>query len=241
MAGIIAIVVVMIIINAFMVYAIIGAWERVNEKISKFFLDRTSSFMLKKEKDVEKQNANADIATKQTVIVKTQPVYIAPNNKSNTVYKSKEFKNDYKNLKEEMSFNKDEVISNVVSTSSDDTSSYGKTAINLKESFSFDTIYKLSTLNSLQQEEVLRECFDDEEKLLLDKYLSINNIKFSAIDFFDYIGQIAKAEDPNFYVKTGWKNDDFNNIDKKVVTVHDDDITEGVKIVHKNKLYDYSV
>ena len=240
MAGIIAIVVVMIIINAFMVYAIIGAWERVNEKISKFFLDRTSSFILKKETDVEKQDTN-EVTTKETVIVKTQPIYIAPNNKSNTVYKSKEFKDDYKSLKEEMSFNKNEVISNVVQTSPKNISSYGKTAINLKESFSFETIYKLSTLESLKQEEILRNCFEYDENELLDKYLSTNKSQFSAIDFFDYVNQIAKAEDPIFYVKTGWKDDNFNNIDKKVVTVHDDDITEGVKIVHKNKLYDYSV
>lgn len=240
MAGIIAIVVVMVIINAFMVYAVVGAWERVDEKINRFFLDRTSSFMLKGTQDSSTEEKVVE-QPKETVIIKTQPVYVAPNTVSNTVYKSKEFKDEYKNLKEVMSFNKDEVISKVLIESEQEISTLGQTAINLKNTFSFDTIFKLSTLSPTEQEDVLRTSFNKDENALLDEYISNKSNAFSAVEFFDYVGQIAKTEDPNFYVKTGWKSDNFNDLGDKVVTVHDNDITEGVKIVHKNKLYDYSV
>lgn len=240
MAGIIAIIVVMIIINAFMVYATIGAWQRVNEKVNRFFLDRTSSFMFENQ-TIKQVPESKDEQPNETVIIKTQPVYVMPATVNNTVYKSKEFKDEYKNLKESMSFNKNEIISDVVENNDCELNSIGKTAINLKNTFTFDTIYKLSTLNSSQQLDVLRSSFSNEENQILNDYVSTHNNTFNAIEFFDYINQIAKSEDPTFYVKTGWKQDNFDELDDKVVTVHDEDITEGVKIVHKNKLYDYSV
>ena len=239
MAGIIAIIIVMVVINGFMVYAIYRAWERVNDKINKFFLDKTSNLSFG-EATVKKEEVLVE-PKEEKVIVKTQPVYVAPSTVTNTVYKSKGFKEDYKKLKQNMSFDKDAVISKVVNELDDKTGIIGKTAISLNNSFTFDTVFKLSTLSSNEQLKILKESFNENELKLLNDYLSKNNKAFSSVDFFDYVSQIAKTEDPKFYVKTGWDSDNFDELGDDVVTVHDNDITEGVKIVHKNKLYDYSV
>ena len=238
MGQIIAILVVMFVINAFMVYAIVRAWERVKARINATFLEKVSSFNVSSKPILNEVKAEE---TEEKVVVKQKPVYVVADNINETSYKNSDFKNDYKVLKEEMSFNKQDVIKDVIRNEDDGLSVLGKIAIRLKDGISFDTIYKLSTLSSDEQLNVLESSFDPNEKLILNQYLKQNKNSFNSIEFFDYVNQVAKMEDPNFYVKTGWKNDDFNNIDRKVVTVYDEEITEGVKIVHKDKVYDYSI
>ena len=237
MAGIIAIVFVMLVINSFMVYAIVRCWERVDDKIKKYFLDKSSDFYVSTQ---TKQNEDYVVEKDtSTVVVKEKPVYLVSAETDNPTYK-KDFKEEYKTIKQNMSFDKDEVLNKIVDDNTLNTTS-NNTAIELCKIFDFDTIYELSTLDSTNQKKVLRESLKDDQLLFFNEYLSNKKDEFSIIDFFDYIRQIAKNEDPNFYVKTGWKQDNFDDEDKKIVTIHDEDITEGIKVVHKDKLYDYSL
>ena len=236
MAGIIAIVIVMVVINAFMVYAIIRSWERVSDKINKFFLDKTSDIMDAKLESYEKEHfSNAS----KEVVIKEKPVYVVPNKVDSTAYKNNEFKNDYKNLKEVMSFDKEEVLEKIISENDNETN--GTIATNLVKDIKFDVMFELNTLSPSEQEDALRSSFNEKQKHLLDEYIAQKIGAFNSIDFFDYVKQIARKEDPKFYVKTGWKNESFDNVSDKVVTVVDEEITEGIKVVHKDKLYDYSI
>lgn len=237
MAGIIAIVIVMVIVNAFMVYAIIRCWERVNDKINKFFLDKTSEVWDDKLK-ASKEESFVD--AEQEIVYKEKPVYVVKNPVDSTAYKNSEFKDDYKSLKESMSFDKEKVLKKIISEN-DNEKSYGTVATELANDISFDVIFDLNTLSPIDQEKALRSSFNNEQIKLLDEYISQKSAQFNCVDFFDYVKQIAHQEDPSFYVKTGWKNENFDKVSNDVVTIHDENITEGIKIVHKDKLYDYSV
>ena len=237
MAGRIAIVLVMLVINSFMVYAIIRCWERVDDKIKKYFLDKSSDFYVSNQagyaNDYEIENDAS------TVVIKEKPVYLVSAETDNPSYK-KDFKEEYKTIKQNMSFDKEEVLNRVVDDNTLDNTS-GSAAIELCKVLNFDTIYELSTLDPDNQKTVLRESLKTDQLILLNDYLASDKGEFNIIDFSDYVKRIAKNEDPNFYVKTGWKQDNFDDEEKKIVTIHDDDITEGIKIVHKDKLYDYSL
>ena len=237
MAGIIAIVLVMFVINSFMVYAIIRCWERVNDKIRKYFLDKSSDFYVSGQMDENEYVAEGNKAN--TVVVKEKPVYLVSPEVENPSYK-KDFKEEYKTIKQNMSFDKEEVLEKVVDDNKADDKS-GSTAIELCKALDFDTVYNLSTLEPDSQKAILRETFAEGQLTILNDYLSTINGEFNIIDFSDYVKRAAKKEDPNFYVKTGWKQDNFDDEDKKIVTIHDEEITEGIKIVHKDKLYDYSL
>lgn len=237
MVGIIAIVLVMFIINSFMVYAIIRCWERVNDKIKKFFLDKSSNF------DIPIVNNEDSVCVKNNtdkVVIKEKPVYVVATDNNASTYKNN-FKDDYKRIKEQMSFDKDEILNKVVDINIFESNNVSKAIVDLCNQFDFNTVYELSTLEPRLQEKVLKESLNDNQRYFLDEYLKNKIGEFNSIDFYDYIKQIAKKEDPNFYVKTGWKNDNFDDDEKKIVTIHDDEITEGIKILHKDKLYDYSV
>ena len=237
MIKIIAIVSVMVIINGFLVYTLIKSWERVNEKIQQFMLDKSGSFY------VEKENENIEKSKEvtETVVVQSKPVYIVDNEIDITTYKNEDFKEEYKAVKENIDVNKDGVVLDVINKDRFINSFEVETLTNVVNSFSFDSIYELSTLSSSKQEELLRSVFDINETKLIDDYKNIEKKPFNCIDFFSYVKRIAKEKDPTFYVKTGWKNEDFNKLGNDVVTVYDDKITEGVKIVHKDKIYDYSI
>ena len=237
MIKIIAIIVVMVVINAFMVYAIFKAANRVNEKVNKYFLHNLSE-IVPASKTVVKE---VEPEVKTEVVYEEVPVYKVDVEKDEAIYRNLDFKEDYKSIKEKMSFNRTEVIKDVMDANKLEADSLAKVAIDLSKAFDVDTIYNLSTMSSVDQEDILRGAFNNHQLDLLNDYKKISKDRFSCVQFFEYVNRIAKQEDPNFYVKTGWKEDYFDNLGDNVVTLHDESITEGVKIVHKDKVYDYSI
>lgn len=238
MAVSIAIVIVMFIINAFMVYAIVRTWERVGEKVEKYFLVKTADFVKTEGSKAEEKREGTGFKGTEKVI-QTKEIFLSDQSIDRSCYRNADFKEDYKAVKENMDFSKQEIIKDVIS--SEQKSNSDSAVIELVRDFDFDTIYQLSTLQSDEQREVLKASLTEEQLVVLNDYLSFKSGAFSCIDFFDYVAQLAKRQDPNFYVKTGWSNDSFEHIGDNVVTVHDKDITEGLKIVYKDKLYDYSI
>jgi len=237
MFKIIAIILVMVVINAFLVYAIFNAAKRVNEKVNKYFLHNLTEIVPASKTIVKEVEPEVE----KEIVYEQVPIYKINTEKEATIYRNLDFKDNYKSIKEKMSFNTSEIVKDVIEENNKQSDSLARVAIDLAKQFDTDTIFNLSTLSNRQQEEVLRKSFKKNQLSLLDNYVSSNNKTFSAVEFFEYVNRIAKQEDPTFYVKTGWADDYFDNISDNVVTIHDDSITEGVKIVHKDKVYDYSI
>ena len=226
----------MLAINIAMVFAIIRLTKRTNDNMNKFFLGKTGDFYPAKEEVVE-DNQNTE--TKVEVIEKTSKEYVV-NDVDDTTYRSSSFKNEYKNIKEEMSFDREDVILDVIENSDKEVDKHSEAIRKINESFDFDTIFELSTIPTDKQLAILNDAFDEEQKKFLNNYL-LNNRNFDVAQFFNYVKEQAKLIDEKYYVKTGWRDDDFNDIGDNVVTVHDEDIVEGIQVVHKNKMYDYSL
>ncbi|GEM_PF-5882643 len=237
MFKIIAIIVVMVVINAFMVYAILNAGKRVNEKVNKYFLNNISEII--PQPKVQVKEVEPKVETK--IVYEQIPVFKVDTEKEAAVYKNTNFRENYKNIKEKMTFNTEDVIKDVMDSNRKGTDSVARTAIELSKQFDVDLVFNLSTLSAVEQEDILRSSFTDAQKSFIDEYKKTSNVPFNVVGFYEYIKRIAKSEDPTFYVKTGWKEDYYDGLGSNVVTVHDDSITEGVKIVHKDKVYDYSI
>lgn len=232
----VVILVVMFIINLGMIFAIIRLTKRTNDNMRKFFLEKSSEIFPM----LEQQKIN-DTETKIEIVEKKTSEYLV-NEVDMTNYKSNTFKDEYKNLKEEMNFNKENVILDVIQSEDDDEEKFSDAIKKINDDFDFDTIYELSTISVNKQLEVLNEVFNAKQKKFLENYLNkYSDREFNVTDFFNYVKEQAKLIDENFYIKTGYHEDNFNELGDNVVTVHDDEITEGIKVVHKNKMYDYSI
>lgn len=233
----IAILIVMLAINLAMIFAILSIGKKVTVNLKKYFVTRTGDYYniqtVKEEIEVVKEEKETSKAIVSEYI---------PKDVKQAEYKDESFKDKYKELKQEMDFDKSDLILDIIDNSDDErTNRISKVFESILENFDFDTIYELSTVPSLRQIEILNDVFSKEEKVVLQKYIENNAGSFDCIGFFNYVKQNAQLLDPNYYVKTAWQDEKFDDINDNIVTEHDENIVDGIKVVHKNKLYDYSV
>lgn len=236
----IVILVIMVLINAGMVFAIFRITKRTSDNLRRFFLDNAGDLF----KGVEHSEQVTNTSEEKIIEVeKEKPIY-QMNESMVADYKYTTFKEDYKSLRNEIEkgLNKEDIILNVIDENEgNDKNKFGKAISKINEELDFDTIYQLSTVPSEKQVEILNDVFEDKQKEFLQDYISKLDKEFSITDFYNYVQDQSKLLDENYYVKTGWNEDNFDDLNNKVVTVHDEEITEGIKVVHKNKLYDYSI
>ena len=234
----IIILIIMVLVNVALVFAILRLVKRTDDNLQKFFLDRTSRIFPVEEKSNDK-NINAD--DKKEAVQKVEPHYVV-NEIDKTSYKDNEFKDNYKNVKEEMNFNRADVILDVIDSTNEEEDKLAKAIKKINDDFDFETIYQLSTVSDNLQLSILNDVFDDYQRQFLNKYLiGLGTKKFDVVTFFNYVKEQAKLVDENFYIKTGSYEESYDDLGDNVVTVHDENIVEGIKVVHKNKMYDYSI
>lgn len=292
MEKIIAILLVMLVINAFLIFAIMKAAKRTDETIRNYFMEKMSrvpvgvgvgidmdddavdevvdtesntgkgkkTIVYTKASEVtvsigkngEKriatdENADDDLLGSQSSVVASTRAeglhYKDPDGKVIS-YKDMDFKDEYKNLKEKMNLNKRDIVFDVLgSIKNVDTNPLYPYIASIKRRFSFNMIYNLNTLPIEHQLSVLRETLLDKEQNVLNYYLQeeCRESEFSAVDFFSYIDQQDRIYDEKIYIYTGEEDEDFSNVRDNTETIVDKEICEGLRILHRNKLYDYSI
>lgn len=248
MIKIIAVLIIMVVINLFMAFAVKKTSDRVDQSIKHYFIGAFSDSNFRETvpemesvEDVEPENAGdtsyaAESYNKGLGKGKYGENYIVN-------YKNIDFKREYQILKEKMTFSKKDVVRDVIAKEKGISDvNYGKIADTIKKRFSFDMIFNINTLIPEDQLTILRETLLSEEEELLKKFLREEQFEeFNCVDFFGYVDRMSQIYDNHFYVSTGWKDDDFKNISDDIVMVYDSEICEGIKIMYQNKVYDYSI
>ena len=59
--------------------------------------------------------------------------------------------------------------------------------------------------------------------------------------FIDYITELLDLNSPRVLVYVGKKDENYDYLSKYIKTVYSRDIYKGIKIVYRNKIYDYSL
>lgn len=105
-----------------------------------------------------------------------------------------------------------------------------------------NTLYELGTMSEPVQLQVLEESFEGMDKELLERYVSEQDReKFDCLDFVSWLKELRTYQDPRMYVRTGDRDDDFSPGGEDVVTQYDGNISEGIKFIHQNMLFDFSI
>ena len=91
----------------------------------------------------------------------------------------------------------------------------------------------------------------EEQKLIINELLSpdekevlanlINKKKFNIVKFLSELDALILKSNPEIKVFVGSKNESYNHLNENIITIYDDSITEGFKIVYKGIVYDYSI
>lgn len=120
---------------------------------------------------------------------------------------------------------------------------YSSLIMGILEHFSLEERFNLCTLEEEEQLQVLKEVLNDEERVVLEEYLTLHG-SFDCVAFFDWLERDAPRTDPCIFIRTCRQDQDFMrvaNIDSRIRIQYDSTICEGLQIIMQNKLYDYSI
>lgn len=121
----------------------------------------------------------------------------------------------------------------------DDKSDYDF-CVNLRGKFDSDTIYKLKSLLPDERENELSNMLDKKEYKVYETFklvTSDNTIE----NFIDYLDQLIMLNNPQVLILVGNKSENYDHLGDFVKTEYNDRIYRGIKIVYKNKIYDFSL
>ena len=101
-------------------------------------------------------------------------------------------------------------------------------------------VYKILTSNDEgYMENVEREIERIDHKIYHRYIMSCD--EFEIEDFLNYLENEMGTCDPTIYVIVGSEDENYDHIDERIQTIFDDKVYKGIKIIYKNKLYDYSL
>ena len=111
---------------------------------------------------------------------------------------------------------------------------------NLRNKFDSDTIYHLKTIPKDELEEEYKKILDKKEYKVYESFKIIttdNNIE----NFIDYLDELKELNSPYIVIQVGNKSENYDHYSNYIKTVYNDKIYRGIKIIYRNKVYDFSL
>ena len=142
-----------------------------------------------------------------------------------------------KRIEEKFIINYEDLVKDFLSNIKDD-NKYDF-CLNLRNKFNPEEIYKIEIMLPEEREDYLKTFLSKEEYMVYEIFTSSN--KFNMEDFIDYLNRLIELNNPIVTVLVPSKNINFDHIDNKIKTKVSDNIYRGIKILYRNKVYDFSL
>lgn len=113
--------------------------------------------------------------------------------------------------------------------------------VSLKEKFTSDLVYQLKVMNLEEQKQYLEGLLNKKEYLIYQLYLALNKKDASVDGFMDYLNELIDLNSPNVFVYVGSKSENYDYLSKYIKTIYSKDIYKGIRIIYRNRIYDYSL
>ena len=111
--------------------------------------------------------------------------------------------------------------------------------VKLRNKFTPDEIYNIELMLSEERNAYLKKTLNEEEYKVYEIYLASN--KFNMEDSIDYLNRLIELNDPTVVVLVPNDKVNYDYIDKNIKTKVSDGIYKGIKILYRNKVYDFSL
>ena len=143
-----------------------------------------------------------------------------------------------KKIDENFVVNYEELVKDFL-TLCDDSNDYDF-CLKLREKFNSDIIYKLKSMMPDEMEKELKEMLNKKEYKIYEAFkLVADDVNVS--NFVDYLDQLVDLNNPKIKILVGNKGENYDHLSKYIETVYSDRIYKGIKIIYKNKVYDFSL
>lgn len=247
MSKVVAIIIVLLILNIILFFLLKSVIKQINKIVKVNVAESLSVYdriVQKKEKRIEElsaylQNFVEDDKTdsKNTRTHQQRDIeleYILAKNKFTDI----EFFKNYDYVKRMFKFDYIKILNTFVKTAiaKDHDNPYEI----LKNALTPQVQYDLLNFEDKEQFNILKQCIPSQYDNILDNYKNQNKV-FDIIKFCEFLELKAKAYDNSIIVKMGYPDERIKDISPNIKIEEDKTIIEGMKIVYRNTLYDYSI
>lgn len=142
-------------------------------------------------------------------------------------------------IEEKFNFDYEKIIEKFVSFVMD-TNNYNF-CIGLRAKIDSEMLYQLSILTDDERREFLREELSQEEFKIYEIFEETMDEKKTPEAFVQYLDQLISLNNPNITVLVGNTVENYDYISEYVKTKVSKDIYKGIKIIYKDKIYDFSL
>ena len=157
-------------------------------------------------------------------------------------YRETQFFNNYKEVRKVFTINNEKIIREFIAEHKNlkEEKEY-KSLEKLRKKFDEDTIYGCLTLSSQDQIKILNEALTQTEKKLVNLDVLTENKRFTIENLIQYIDNRMEKIDPTICIYTNVLDKKYEAIDSNIITKEYCNMSEGIIIKYRNKIYDYSI
>ena len=153
------------------------------------------------------------------------------------------FFNNYKELKKKFQVDNEKTIKDFIEkhkSTENDLKKY-KTLVDFRKQFTPETIYELLTLSGEDQYKIVSEVIKPQVNKIIQLEKNFKNNKLDVLKLLKILEEKIKKNDPIIYVYVGNESLNYDNLGKNIKTRYYRNMSEGVIIHYKGKMYDYSI
>ena len=207
-----------------------GYDDLIRDKESK--LSEIDELIKDKEKGIKEDNTHNDVKTGYAFDTNVIDLL------NSTQYQDKNIFELNKKIDENFVVNYEELVKDFLALCDED-KDYDF-CLNLRGKFSSDAIYDLKSMMSDKQEEELKEMLSNKEYKVYEAFKLV--VSDHSIDnFIDYLDQLVNLNNPKITILVGNKSKNYDHLSENIETVFNDKIYRGIKIIYRNKVYDFSL
>lgn len=229
----------------FMYIILSNTVNKVNEQTKAYFVEKLQVYdnliedKEKKLNEIEEKLKNKKIELEKLRDTNSKKNYTFDNNiidiMTDADYKGKNFELQ-KKIDSEFDFDYEKIILDFINEKVDDREY--NTCLEIKKRFNSKLVYKIK--NEIDLEKAITEQLKEEELKIFNKFKKINN-KYNIDDFLNYIDELIATSSPYIEVQVANPKQNYDHLSKYIKTVVNDSIYKGVKIIYRNKVYDFSL
>ena len=207
-----------------------GYDDLIRDKESK--LSEIDELIKDKEKGIKEDNIHNDVKTGYAFDTNVIDLL------NSTQYQDKNIFELNKKIDENFVVNYEELVKDFLALCDED-KDYDF-CLNLRGKFSSDAIYDLKSMMSDKQEEELKKMLSNKEYKVYEAFKLV--VSDHSIDnFIDYLDQLVNLNNPKITILVGNKSENYDHLSENIETVFNDKIYRGIKIIYRNKVYDFSL
>ena len=112
--------------------------------------------------------------------------------------------------------------------------------LNLRNKFNSEKIYNLKSMLEDDMQKELQLYLTEKEYKIYEAFKVIIS-EHSIENFVVYLDQLVDLNSPKVIILVGSKHENYDHLSEFIETKYNDKIYRGIKIIYKNKVYDFSL